>query len=67
MAPTEDLARNPGMCPDWELNLRPFAFQPMLNPLSYISQGRNYSLYTTNLILGKSENTSSVFNKLFYN
>ena len=25
--PTGDLAHNPGMCPDWELNLRPFAFQ----------------------------------------
>ena len=25
--PTEDLARNPGMCPDWELNQRPFSVQ----------------------------------------
>ena len=24
-APTEDLARNPGLCPDWESNLRPLA------------------------------------------
>ena len=23
-APTGDLAHNPGMCPDWELNQRPF-------------------------------------------
>ena len=23
MPPTGDLARNPGMCPDWESNLRP--------------------------------------------
>ena len=22
--PTQDLARNPGICPDWELNLQPF-------------------------------------------
>ena len=25
--PTEDLAHNPGMCPDWESNQRPFASQ----------------------------------------
>ena len=24
MPPTGDLACNPGMCPDWELNLKPF-------------------------------------------
>ena len=24
MAPTGDLAHNPGMCPDWELNWQPF-------------------------------------------
>ena len=27
MLPTGDLTRNPGMCPDWELNLWPFGFQ----------------------------------------
>ena len=25
--PTGDLARNPGMCPDWELNWQPFGSQ----------------------------------------
>ena len=25
--PTGDLAHNPGMCPDWESNLRPFSLQ----------------------------------------
>ena len=25
--PLADLARNPGMCPDWESNQRPFGFQ----------------------------------------
>ena len=35
VAPTGDLARNPGMCPDWELNWQPFDSQPALNPLSY--------------------------------
>ena len=27
MAPTGDLARNPDVCPDWELNQQPFASQ----------------------------------------
>ena len=26
-APTGDLVRNPGMCPDWESNRPPFGFQ----------------------------------------
>ena len=25
--PTRDLAHNPGMCPDWELNWQPFGWQ----------------------------------------
>ncbi|KAF6088458.1 hypothetical protein HJG60_008283 [Phyllostomus discolor] len=33
------MACNPGMCPDWESNKRHFGSQPMLNPLSYASQG----------------------------
>ena len=37
--PTRNLAYNPGMCPDWESNLRPFGLQPTLNPLSYTGQG----------------------------
>ena len=37
-APTGDLAHNPGMCPDWESNLRPFGLQAALNPLSRTSQ-----------------------------
>ena len=38
-APTGDLACNTGICPDWELNWRPFGLQPALNPLSYTRQG----------------------------
>ena len=38
VAPIGDLARNPGMCPDWESNRQPFGLQPALNPLSYASQ-----------------------------
>ena len=30
MAPTGGRGRNPGMCPDWELNRRPFDSQPCL-------------------------------------
>ena len=43
VAPTGDLACNPGMCPDWELN-RPFGLQPALNPLSYTSQGSSINI-----------------------
>ena len=35
--PTGDLARNPGTCPDWKLNWRPFGLS--LVWLSYTSQG----------------------------
>ena len=27
MCPTGDLAHNPGVCPDWESNMRPFSSQ----------------------------------------
>ena len=40
VAPTGDLAYNANMCPDWELNWRPFGLHPMLNPLSCTSQGK---------------------------
>ena len=39
MAPTGDLARNLGMCPDWELNWRCLGSQTLLNPLSHTRQG----------------------------
>ena len=35
MSPTGDLARNPGMCPDWESNRRPLVHGLALNPLSH--------------------------------
>ena len=38
MAPTGDLACNPGMCPDWKLNWQPFGSQPALSSLSYTSR-----------------------------
>ena len=41
MPPTGDLAHNPGMCPDWESNQRPFDLQANAQPLSHTSQGNN--------------------------
>ena len=41
--PTRDLACNPGMCPDWELNQRPFGSQAGAQSLSHTSQGSFYS------------------------
>ena len=41
VSPTENLAHNPGMCPDWELNPRLSVHRPALNPLSHTSQGKN--------------------------
>ena len=38
-APIGDLTPNPGMCPEWELNQRPYGSQPVLNPLSHTGQG----------------------------
>ena len=32
MPPTGDLARNPDMCPNWELNRRPFSLQAGAKP-----------------------------------
>ena len=40
VAPTGDLACNPGMCPDWESNWRPFGLQAGAQPLSHTSQGK---------------------------
>ena len=43
--PTGDLARHPGMCPDWESNQQPFGLQPALNTLSHPSQGLKFLIY----------------------
>ena len=40
MAPTGNLAHNQDTCPDWESNQLPFGLEPVLNPLSYTSQGK---------------------------
>ena len=43
--PTGDLAYNPGMCPDWELNWRPLVRRLALNLLSHTSQGQAELFY----------------------
>ena len=48
---TGDLAHNPGMCPDWELNWRPFGSQPVLSPLSYTSQDAKYLIKSDSELL----------------
>ena len=54
-APTGDLARNLGTCPDWELNRRPSLWGMMPNQLSHTGQGASIILSTiyilTHLIL----------------
>ena len=56
MAPTWDLACNPGMRPDWESNQRPFGSQHILNPLSYTSQDLfMFFKYFIHLFLGRGE------------
>ena len=47
VAPTRDLACNPGMCPDWASNQWPFGSQPVLNSLTYTSLGKNHYLERT--------------------
>ena len=58
MSPSGDLAHNPGMCPDWELNWWPFALQPAFNPLSHTSKGLGYFLMFVVLLLGKNNNSA---------
>ena len=50
-APTRDLAHNPGMCPDWELNWRPLICRPVLNPLSPTSWGSFFTFVLFSLLL----------------
>ena len=38
MPPTADVARKPGLCPDWESNKLPLGSQAF-SPLSHASQG----------------------------
>ena len=49
--PTGDLAHNPGMCPDWESNLRPFGSQATTQSTEPHQPGGDFSFkpceYTT--------------------
>ena len=37
---TQELACNPGMCPDWESNLRPFWFTPHMQSIQLHQPGQ---------------------------
>ena len=41
LPPTRDLARNPGMCPDWESNRRPFGSQAGVRSTEPHQPGKN--------------------------
>ena len=40
VAPTGDLARNPGRCPDWESNQQPFGLQAHAQPTELHQPGQ---------------------------
>ena len=48
--PLWDLVRNPGMCPDWELNWRPFVSQAGTQSIEPHQPGRNYMKLAIELI-----------------
>ena len=43
--PTGDLARNPGMCPDWESNRQPFGLQASTQSTEPYQPGQNPCFY----------------------
>ena len=45
MLPTRDLACNPGMCPDWESNQRPFVLQASAQSTEPHQPGPEFSIY----------------------
>ena len=61
MPPTGDLAHNPGTCPDWEWNRRPFSSQAGTESTEPHQPGQNFPVYkdtsqtglgTTLMVLG---------------
>ena len=60
MAPTGDLAHNPGMCPDRESNRQPFDSQPTFNPLSYTSQSNIYTFIVFHFLFHLHPRVNSV-------
>ena len=49
-APAEDLARNPGMCPDWESNWRPFGSQASTRSTEPHQPGLFYLVLTSQVL-----------------
>ena len=54
MPPTGDLACNPGMCPDWELNQRSFALQACAQSAEPHHPGPNFILFQNYLYCSMS-------------
>ena len=52
--PTGDLARNPGMCPDWESNRQPFGSQASTQSTELHHLGQNWEFLTTRMCPGKN-------------
>ena len=48
MSPTGDLARNPGMCPDWESNWRPFGSQASIQSTEPHQPGHHGQMFWYN-------------------
>ena len=44
--PTGDLAHNPGMCPDWESNRRPFSWQVSTQSTEPHQPGQGKTFYS---------------------
>ena len=44
--PTGDLARNPGMCPDWESSWRPFGSQAITQSTEPHQPGHLHAFFT---------------------
>ena len=42
--PTGDMARNPGVCPDWELNQQPFGLQAGTKSTALHARAQSYVL-----------------------
>ena len=72
--PTGDLACNPGMCPDWELNWQPFASksgaqtteQHQQPGLVYISWKNSYAAFLLLNILTEDWSPFTLWDSLFY-
>ena len=52
MPPAGDLAYNPGTCPDWELNQRPFGSQARTQSTESHQPGLTFCIFNNNNSIG---------------